>query len=117
MPVPIDGKTYDNHDAAVRAVKANKPNIKNPDAYVATIERSIKGGRIQTLDEVKKGISGYLPSHPFDSLSPEDKLSTLRQAIGINYVPPVVSPKYDDLPLLARQGVDRIFKTEKIAIV
>ena len=43
MPVKIKGKTYKNHESAAKA--AAKAGIKNPDAYVATIERNIKKGR------------------------------------------------------------------------
>lgn len=42
MPVKIKGKTYKDHDSAAAAAK--KAGIRNPDAYVATIERNIKKG-------------------------------------------------------------------------
>jgi len=48
MPVKIDGKTFNNHDAAVRYVKKKKPKIKNADAYVATIERKQRPRRKRT---------------------------------------------------------------------
>jgi hypothetical protein len=41
MPVKIFGHTYYSHKSAVRAVKRKRPDIKNPDAYVATIERKL----------------------------------------------------------------------------
>lgn len=43
MPVKIKGKMYKDHDSAAKA--AAKQGIKNPDAYVATIERNMKKGR------------------------------------------------------------------------
>lgn len=39
MPVKMLGKTYEDHKKAVKALKKAKPEIKDPDAYVATIER------------------------------------------------------------------------------
>jgi hypothetical protein len=42
MPVKIGEKKYKSHDTAVKALKKKKPGIKNPDAYVATIERNQK---------------------------------------------------------------------------
>jgi hypothetical protein len=41
MPVRIFGHIYHSHKSAVRAVKRKRPDIKNPDAYVATIERKL----------------------------------------------------------------------------
>jgi len=41
MPVPIHGKTYPNHKAAVAALK-KEGKIEDPDAYVATIERNMQ---------------------------------------------------------------------------
>ena len=37
MPIEVKGKTFHDHDDAVRWLKLNHPEIKNPDAYVATI--------------------------------------------------------------------------------
>ena len=45
MPVKIGKKTYKDHDSAVAALKRQKPDIKNPDAYVASIERHIRKSR------------------------------------------------------------------------
>lgn len=45
MPVKMGGKTYKSHDTAVKALKKKKPGLKNPDAYVATIERNQKKGK------------------------------------------------------------------------
>lgn len=42
MPVKIGKKTYTNHEQAVEAVKKWKNAPKNPDAYVASIERKQK---------------------------------------------------------------------------
>lgn len=41
MPVPINGKSYPNHKAAVAALK-KEGKIEDPDAYVATIERNMQ---------------------------------------------------------------------------
>lgn len=43
MPVKIDGKSFADHAAAVAYVKKNKPDVENPDAFVATIERKQTG--------------------------------------------------------------------------
>ena len=45
MPIKIDGRTFRSHKSAVRYIKRKKPGIKNPDAYVATIERKQHGDR------------------------------------------------------------------------
>jgi len=47
MPVKILGKTYENHDSAVQALKKSKPDISDPDAYVATVERQEKGAKLK----------------------------------------------------------------------
>lgn len=39
MPVKIGKRTYHDHDDAVEAVKKWKKPPKDPDAYVASIER------------------------------------------------------------------------------
>lgn len=39
MPVKMLGKTFENHKQAVKALKKSNPKIKDPDAYVATVER------------------------------------------------------------------------------
>jgi len=49
MPVKVNGQTYPCHDSAVNALKKNKPDIADPDAYVATIERKQEG--LYTLKE------------------------------------------------------------------
>jgi hypothetical protein len=45
MPVKMGKKSYKSHGTATAAVKKSKPGIKNPDAYVATIERNQKKGK------------------------------------------------------------------------
>jgi len=47
MPVEIDGKTFESHDAAVKHLKKSKPSISNPDAYVATVERKMRGAQLK----------------------------------------------------------------------
>ena len=47
MPVEIGDKTYEGHDEAVKALKRKKPGIKDPDAYVAVIERNEKGAKLK----------------------------------------------------------------------
>ena len=47
MPVKILGKTYEDHDSAVQALKKSKPDIGDPDAYVATVERQEKGAKLK----------------------------------------------------------------------
>jgi|GEM_PF-3118136 len=47
MPVKILGKTYEDHDSAVQALKKSKPDISDPDAYVATVERQEKGAKLK----------------------------------------------------------------------
>src|SRR5690348_4616354 len=48
MPVKILGKTYEDHDSAVQALKKSKPDISDPDAYVATVERQEKGAKLKS---------------------------------------------------------------------
>lgn len=43
MPVKVFGKTYHNHATAAKAAK--RKGISKPDAYVATIERTIRERR------------------------------------------------------------------------
>jgi len=43
MPIKLGSKTYKTFAGAVRAV--SKRGIRNPKAYVATIERKQRGGR------------------------------------------------------------------------
>jgi hypothetical protein len=47
MPVKMGKKKYKSHGTAVGALKRKKgkKGIKNPDAYVATVERAQKKGR------------------------------------------------------------------------
>jgi hypothetical protein len=45
MPVKMDKKKYKSHGTAVGALKRKKKGIRNPDAYVATVERAQKKGR------------------------------------------------------------------------
>jgi len=40
MPIEIDGKEFTSFDSAVEHVKKTKKNIKDPEKYVATIERT-----------------------------------------------------------------------------
>jgi hypothetical protein len=47
MPVEIDGKTFADHKSAVEHLKKSKPEISDPDAYVATVERKMKGGQLR----------------------------------------------------------------------
>ena len=47
MPVKILGNTYEDHDSAVQALKKSKPDISDPDAYVATVERQEKGAKLK----------------------------------------------------------------------
>ena len=42
MPITIDGKTFEDFNAAVNHVKRTKPDIADPEAYVATVERKQK---------------------------------------------------------------------------
>jgi len=39
MPFQMDGQTFQDHAAGVAHIKKTKPEIKDPDAYIATIER------------------------------------------------------------------------------
>jgi len=48
MPVKILGNTYEDHDSAVQALKKSKPDISDPDAYVATVERQEKGAKLKS---------------------------------------------------------------------
>lgn len=48
MPVKIDGKTFESHDEAVAHLKKSKPEISDPDAYVATVERQEKGAKLKS---------------------------------------------------------------------
>ena len=55
MPVKIFGKTYKGHDTAAAAAK--RKGIKDPHAYVATVERAQKGkggGKTKTKSKPKK---------------------------------------------------------------
>ena len=42
MPITIDGKTFEDFNAAVSHIKRTKPDIADPEAYVATVERKQK---------------------------------------------------------------------------
>jgi hypothetical protein len=56
MPVEIDGKTFADHKSAVEHLKKSKPEISDPDAYVATVERKMKGAQLKNrLQKLSKG--------------------------------------------------------------
>jgi hypothetical protein len=42
VPVKVFGKKYKSHDSAAKAAKKKK-GIRDPDAYVATVERKQRG--------------------------------------------------------------------------
>jgi hypothetical protein len=44
VPVKVFGKKYKSHDSAARAAKKKK-GIKDPDAYVASVERKQRKGK------------------------------------------------------------------------
>lgn len=45
MPVKIGTKSYKNQKEAASALKKRRPDIKDPNAYVATVERIIEQRR------------------------------------------------------------------------
>jgi hypothetical protein len=45
MPVKIGDKKYSNHARAVAAIRRKKPEIADPHAYVAVIERNQRKGK------------------------------------------------------------------------
>lgn len=52
MPIKIGKKVYRSHKDAERSVRRARPDIKDPAAYVATIERTVEKRR---ADKKKKG--------------------------------------------------------------
>jgi len=56
MPVTLTDKegkkhTFSTHDSAVSWLKINRPNIKDPDAYVAAIERKMSKKKTRTYQD------------------------------------------------------------------
>lgn len=45
MPLKIGKKIYRSQKDAVRTLKRTRPDIKNPDAYISTIEKTIEQRR------------------------------------------------------------------------
>jgi hypothetical protein len=94
MPVKIGDNTYEDHDSAVAALKKSKPGIKDPDAYIATIERAEKGAKTED-------------NHPFDSMTPYDKYDLLKKLHNNNSVYVThINPKYKDLSDVSKKLVD-----------
>ena len=50
MPIAIDDKTFENFEDAVSWVKQNRPDIEDPEAFVAEIERKQQNASIQQSD-------------------------------------------------------------------
>lgn len=60
MPIKIDDKTFDDFNSAVNHVKKTRPEIKDPEAYVASIEK-IRNAKVKTEEAIK----GALIECPF----------------------------------------------------
>ncbi|MEW6589336.1 MAG: hypothetical protein AB1299_09270, partial [Thermoproteota archaeon] len=72
MPVLIDDKEFEDHDAAVAYVRKAKPDIEDPDAFVAAIERKQQESTgpirlLETLEGIREDSFSWYP-HPLTKL-------------------------------------------------